>query len=152
MLTRRRFLESAAVAPLAFAPEASSQTLQSPKRIAVITTVYKYLSHAQHIADRFLVGYPINGAWHRPNMKVVSLYVDQKPKDDLSGARASEFGFRVYPTIAEALRAGGDKLAVDAVLIIGEHGEYPRNEKGQILYPRYEFFEQCRKVFEQDGR
>src|SRR5947209_1744382 len=120
MLTRRRFLESAAVAPVAFA-----QTRSDPKRIAVVTTVYKYLSHAQHIADRFLVGYPINGGWHRPNMKVVSLYVDQKPKDDLSGQRASEFGFRVYPTIAEALRVGGDKLAVDAVLIIGEHGEYP---------------------------
>ena len=41
---------------------------------------------------------------------------------------------------------------MDAVLIIGEHGNYPRNEKGQVLYPRYEFFEQCVKVFEQDGR
>ena len=38
------------------------------------------------------------------------------------------------------------------MLIIGEHGNYPRNEKGQVLYPRYEFFEQCVKVFEQDGR
>jgi hypothetical protein len=122
------------------------------KQIAVITTVYRYLSHAQHMADRFLVGYPHNGAWHRPDMKVVSLYVDQKPPGDLSVARAEEFGFRVYPTIAEALRCGGDRLAVDAVLIIGEHGDYPRNEKGQILYPRYEFFQQCVEVFEKDGR
>ena len=67
-------------------------------------------------------------------------------------ARAKEFGFKVYPTIAETLRCGGDKLAVDAVLIIGEHGDYPRNEKGQILYPRYEFFKQCVEVFEKDGR
>jgi len=122
------------------------------KQIAVITTVYRYLSHAQHIADRFLVGYPHNGEWHRPDMKVVALYVDQKPPDDLSAHRAQEFGFRVYPTIAEALRCGGDRLAVDAVLIIGEHGDYPRNEKGQILYPRYEFFQQCVEVFEKDGR
>ena len=41
---------------------------------------------------------------------------------------------------------------MDAVLIIAEHGNYPRNEKGQILYPRYEFFQQCVEVFEQDGR
>jgi len=122
------------------------------KHIAVITTVYRYLSHAQHMADRFLVGYPHNGEWHRPDMKVVSLYVDQKPPDDLSAQRGQEFGFRVYPTIAEALRCGGDRLAVDAVLIIGEHGDYPRNEKGQILYPRYEFFQQCVEVFEKDGR
>ena len=63
------------------------------KQIAVITTVYRYLSHAQHMADRFLVGYPHNGEWHRPDMKVVSLYVDQKPPDDLSAQRAQEFGF-----------------------------------------------------------
>jgi hypothetical protein len=104
------------------------------------------------MADRFLVGYPLNGSWHKPDMKIVSLYVDQKPEGDLSAARAKEFGFQVYPTIAEALRCGGSKLAVDGVLIIGEHGDYPVNEKGQILYPRYEFFEQCVKVFEQDGR
>jgi hypothetical protein len=122
------------------------------KQIAVIATVYRYLSHAQHITDRFLVGYPHNGEWHRPDMKVVSLYVDQKPPDDQSGERAREFGFQVYPTIAEALRCGTDRLAVDAVLIIGEHGDYPRNEKGQILYPRYEFFKQCVEVFEKDGR
>jgi hypothetical protein len=122
------------------------------KRIAVIGSIYKYLSHVGHMADRFLVGYPINGTWHRPDMKIVSLYVDQKPAGDLSEQRAREFDFKVYPTIAEALRCGGDKLAVDAVLIICEHGDYPRNEKGQVLYPRYEFFKQCTDVFEKDGR
>jgi hypothetical protein len=85
-------------------------------------------------------------------MKIVSLYVDQKPEGDQSDVRAKEFGFAVYPTIAEALRCGGSKLAVDAVLIIAEHGNYPRNPKGQVLYPRYEFFKQCTEVFEEDGR
>lgn len=122
------------------------------KRIAIVTTVWRYLSHAQHIGDRFLVGYPRQGRWHRPPARVVSLYVDQKPAGDQSEDRAREFGFRVYPTIPEALRQGGDKLAVDAVLIIAEHGDYPRNELGQILYPRYEFFRQCVEVFEKDGR
>ncbi len=122
------------------------------KRIAVITTIYRYLSHAQHFADRFLVGYPHKGRWHRPDMRVVSLYVDQRPEGDQSLDRAREFGFTVYPTIAEALRCGGDELAVDAVLLIGEHGDYPCNEKGQVLYPRYDFFKECVAVFEQDGR
>lgn len=147
MLTRRTFIESAAATaatPLLAQP--------APKHIAIVTTIYRYLSHAQHMGDRFLIGYPFNGAWHKPNVKVVSLYVDQHPEGDLSQERAKEFGFQVYPTIAETLRAGGSKLAVDAVLIIGEHGDYPKNEKGQILYPRFEFFEQCARVFEQDGR
>jgi hypothetical protein len=121
------------------------------KRIAIVATVYRYLSHAQHIGDRFLVGYPRDGAWHKPDMKVVSLYVDQKPDGDQSAARAKEFDFQVYPTIAEALRCGGSTLAVDAVLVIGEHGNYPRNEKGQVLYPRYDFVKQCVDVFEKDG-
>ena len=123
-----------------------------PQRVAILTTTYHYLSHAQHIGDRFLIGYPRYGRWHKPDMKVVSLYVDQKPKGDQSEERAREFGFKVYPTIAETLRCGGGKLAVDAVLLIGEHGDYPRNELGQILYPRHEFFRQCVEVFDKDGR
>jgi hypothetical protein len=123
-----------------------------PKRVAIVTTIYRYLSHAQHMGDRFLIGYPVNGAWHKGDLQVVSLYVDQRPEGDQSQERAKEFGFQVYPTIAETLRCGGDKLAVDAVLIIGEHGNYPKNELGQVLYPRYEFFKECVDVFTKDGR
>jgi hypothetical protein len=120
--------------------------------MAIVTTEWRYLSHAQHMGDRFLVGYPLNGKWHEPGLDVVSLYVDQTPDGDLSRQRSDEFGFKIYPTIAEALRCGGDKLAVDAVLIIGEHGNYPQNEIGQKLYPRYEFFKQTVEVFRKDGR
>ena len=96
--------------------------------MAIVTTEWRYHSHAWHMGERFLVGYPIQGRWHRPALDVVSAYVDQKPEGDLSRKRAEEFGFPIYPTIAEALRCGGDKLAVDAVLIIGEHGNYPKSE------------------------
>lgn len=126
--------------------------MTAPLRIAVITTIYRYLSHAQHLSDRLLVGYPRAGRWHRPNAQIVSLYVDQHPEGDQSADRAREFGFGVYPTVAEALRCGGKTLAVDAVLIIGEHGDYPVNDLGQVLYPRYEFFKECVRVFEEDGR
>jgi hypothetical protein len=146
-LTRRDFIATTTAAAL---PLRAADT--PPKRVAIVTTIYRLQSHGQHIGDRFIIGYPYAGAWHKPNTRVVSLYVDQKPDGDLSADRAREFGFQVYPTIAETLRCGGNKLAVDAVLIIGEHGNYPRNDKGQILYPRYEFFSQCAKVFEQDGR
>ena len=77
------------------------------KSMAIVTTVWRYLSHAQHMGDRFLVGYPYEGRWHRPAIDVVSLYVDQKPEDDQSAERAASFGFKVYPTIAQALRRGG---------------------------------------------
>src|SRR5277367_6622767 len=143
--TRRTFLQGAAATAI-------PAIAQAPKRVAIISTIFRLQSHAQHIGDRFIVGYPFAGEWHKPKTEVVSMYVDQKPAGDLSGDRAKEFGFQVYPTIAEAVCCGGSKLAVDAVLIIGEHGDYPKNEKGQVLYPRYEFFEQVTKVFEADGR
>ena len=118
----------------------------------MVTNIWFDRSHAWHMAERFLHGYPIEGKWHHPPIEVVSAYVDQVGKDDLSRDRAKEFGFTIYPNVAEALRCGTDRLAVDAVLIIGEHGKYPRNEYGQTLYPRYEFFKQIVDVFAKDGR
>ena len=148
MLTRRTFLGAASAALL----PGTAQQPTAKKKLAVVTTVWTYRSHAWHMAERFLHGYPVAGKWHRPPIEVVSAYVDQTPDGDLSRDRAREFGFKVYPTIAEALRCGGDRLAVDAVLVIGEHGKYPRNDIGQIQYPRYEFFKQIVEVFAKDGR
>lgn len=151
MLSRRQFLGTIGAAALT-----SRQSLfaanAEPKRVAIVTTVWTYQSHAQHMGDRFLIGYPRHGVWHKPPLKVVSLYVDQRPEGDLSEQRARDHGFSIYPTIAETLRCGTDKLAVDAVVVIAEHGKYEQNAKGQILYPRFEFFQEAVKVFEKDGR
>ncbi|MEN9575342.1 MAG: hypothetical protein RL514_3197 [Verrucomicrobiota bacterium] len=152
--SRRDFLTTVAAGlscaasglPALAAPAARS------KRIAVVTTEWRYHSHAWHMAERFLNGYPVKGRWHRPPLEVVSAYVDQTPEKDLSRDRAKEFGFTVYPTVAETLRCGGKQLAVDAVLLIGEHGNYPKNELGQTQYPRYELFKQITDVFRDDGR
>ena len=122
-------------------------------QLAAIVTVYRKYSHAQHIVDRFLYGYGWHGAHYHPPMDLVSLYVDQVPKDDLSKGRGAQFpAMKIYPTITEALTRGGSKLAVDGVVVVGEHGSYPRNEKGQTKYPRWEFFEQIVKVFKDSGR
>jgi hypothetical protein len=111
------------------------------------------MSHAQHIVDRFLDGYGWNGTHHHPPMDLVSLYVDQIGKDDLSRERAARHPeMKMYPTIAEALTLGGTKLAVDGVVLVGEHGHHPRNDKGQTQYPRYEFFQQITRVFRESGR
>ena len=153
MQTRRTFLGTMSAAGVTASMTKAAQPAQANRRkLAVITTEWRFHSHAWHMAERFLHGYPINGHWHRPPFEVVSAYVDQFPKNDLSRLRAEEFGFRIYPTIAEALRCGGNRLAVDAVLIIGEHGNYPNNKIGQKMYPRYEFFRQTVEVFRKDGR
>ena len=123
-----------------------------PKLAAVTTRFFKY-SHTQHIVDRLLDGYGWKGSYHHPPMDLVSLYVDQVGSNDLSHERAARHPqMKMYPTIAEALTLGGSKLAVDGVMLVGEHGNYPKNEKGQTKYPRYEFFEQIVDVFRKSGR
>lgn len=129
-----------------------AQPARRPKIAAICTTYFKY-SHAQHIVDRFLEGYGWEGEHHRPPMDLVALWVDQVGEGDLSRERASRFpSMKIYPTIAEALTLGTSRLAVDGVLLIGEHGRYKRNEKGQRLYPRYEFWREIVQVFESSGR
>jgi len=131
---------------------ASAQRPARPKIACIATVVHKH-SHAQHFIDRFLEGYGWNSTHHHPPMDLVSLYVDQTPNNDLSRDRARRFPtMKIYPSVAEALTLGGSRLAVDGVLLIGEHGEYPRNEKGQHLYPRYELFQKIVAVFRSSGR
>ena len=127
-----------------------SRLIARPK-IAAVVTEHRQRAHAQHFVDRFLWGYPWHGRHHRPPMDLVALYTDQVPEGDLSRARRFP-SMKIYPTIAEALTLGGEKLAVDGVLLIGEHGRYPRNEKGQTLWPRYEFFKQIVDVYRRSGR
>ena len=41
-------------------------------------------------------------------------------------------------------------MSVDAVFLLAEHSDYPTSEKGQKLYPRYEFFQKIVDIFRQD--
>jgi hypothetical protein len=152
MLSRRTFLNAVGAGVVGTTLPAREPERSVVKKMAIVTTEWRERSHAWHMGERFLVGYPVQGRWHKPALKVVSAYVDQTPANDLSRKRAKEFGFTIYPKIAEALRCGGDKITVDAVLIIGEHGDYPTNKIGQKQYPRYEFFKQVTDVFKKDGR
>jgi hypothetical protein len=125
----------------------------SRPKIAAVTTVYFKYSHTQHIVDRFLDGYGWNGAHHYPPMDLVSLYVNQVGQTDLSKERLGRHpSVKSCQTIAEALTLGGSKLAVDGVVLVGEHGNYPRTEKGQVQYPRYQFFKEITDVFRASNR
>jgi hypothetical protein len=153
MLTRRTFLGGAAAAAASTAftrrmPAAESQR----KKIAFLGTEVRVHSHAQHFLDRLTLGYGWRGAWQQPRVDVASVYIDQFPDGDLARNRIKRHHLKLFPTISEALTLGGKELAVDGVVIIGEHGNYPKNEKSQTLYPRYEWFKEVVKAFEASGR
>ncbi len=125
--------------------------MNARKKVAAVVTVYTHWSHADVIVGKILEGYNYDGG-DGPNLELVSLYVDQTPARDMSRDLAKKHKFTIYPTTEAALTRGGDKLAVDGVLCIGEHGTYPKNDRGQILYPRRRFFEDVCKVFEKSKK
>lgn len=166
-LSRRSFLQAtAAGAALGQAVEGQAgaprpgpraappaRTDRPQKRIAVVTTAYHYLSHAYHICGRFLHGYLRDGRLHYPDATIAGMYVDQPRRpDDLSRELSREYGFTLFDTVAGALTLGADRLAVDGVLLIGEHGDYAYNDRGQKQYPRYELFQQIVEVFRRSER
>ena len=129
-----------------------TQSTQRP-RLAAVITAYKRLLHGQHVVDRFLDGYGWAGTYHHPAMDLVSLYVDQRGEGDLTQERLDRHPtLKLYPTIAETLTLGTSKLAVDGVVVVGEHGTYPLTDTGIMKHPHYEFFEQITKVFHDSGR
>jgi hypothetical protein len=121
------------------------------KNVAAIVTEYRKWSHADVIVGKILEGYNQDGG-PGPNLRLVSLYVDQFPANDLSRGLAKKYGFKIYESIEGALTLGGKRLAVEGVLCIGEHGRYPTNARGQILYPRRRFFEEVARTFEKCGK
>ena len=129
-------------------PAASHKRL----KVGAVITAFTYRSHAHVILENFVAPYLFNGKSSSPGMDVVSLYADQFPEGELGRAFAAKYNIPIYKTIAEALCLGGEKLAVDAVLSIGEHGEYPVNEKGQREYPRKRFFDEIIAVFRRSGK
>ena len=136
-MLRRHFLSSLAPAPR--------------KRIAAIVTEYRWFSHADVICGRLLGGHSANNIWTPPRTNLVSLYTAQVPANDMSRDLAARHGFKIYPTIREALTLGTAKLAVEGVVFVGEHGNYPFNDLGQHLYPRFELFNEILDVYEQSG-
>jgi hypothetical protein len=129
--------------------------LPARKRVAMINSIYRFRSHAYHLGRRILFGYDREGFHHQPALKLARMFNDQYPDDDLSRTDGQAYDFEVVETVAQALGDGSAResgLDVDAVLLVVEHGDYKLNEFGQILYPRYELFQQVVDVFKKVGR
>ena len=151
-MTRRGFLAASAGSvgvALAQSPP--------PKRIAAIITEYWTGSHADVLVGKYLEGWLQDGKSAGPRSKIVSMYTEHGPasdtiRPDISRPMAAKHGVPIYRTIHEALTLGGDDLAVDGVLLIGEHGRYPMNDKAQTLYPRFKMFLEITDTYRRTGQ
>jgi hypothetical protein len=155
-MNRRDFLARAgALATTSLAGRASAQLIAPPasdKKVAAIVTTYYRYSHADNLVTRFMEGYSIVGKSFPPPCQVASLFIEQVGDTDIGRPLAKQWKVPLAKSIADALTLGGDKLAVDGVLLIAEHGDYPLTAKGQKQYPRRRFFEEVVKVFRASKR
>src|SRR5437660_672383 len=126
--SRRGFLtQSVALGAAVLLPRSGRAQLiaapASPKRVAAIVTTYHRYSHADDIVTRFMEGYSVVGKSYPPPCRVASLYIDQVTDTDIGRPLARQWKVPVFKTIADALTLGGDRLAVDGVLLVAEHGD-----------------------------
>jgi hypothetical protein len=153
--SRRRFLQAAGAClggGMALPALGVRAAERKRPRVAAIFTVFHYRSHAHVLLENFLEPYLFRGKLTDPGVDVVSFYADQRVKNDMTQDVARQYKVRVCKTIREALCLGGKELAVDAVLSIGEHGNYPVNKLGQREYPRKRFFDEIVGVMRESPR
>ena len=152
--SRRNFLRSAGAAT-AFGlwPGISAGDNHPPqkKSVAAVVTIYRKGSHTDVLIGKILEGWDQQSG-PGPNLKLASMYVDQFPEDDLSRAMSNRHGFPIFDSIQQSITLGSPQVAVDGVISIGEHGDYPSNELGQHLYPRRRFFQEISDTFEKFGK
>jgi hypothetical protein len=121
-------------------------------RIAGIYTIHRERAHAYHILESHMGPFLFRGKLTDPGVDVVSWYADQFPDGDMTREAAARLNVPLLDSIEEALTLGGDGLGVDGVLLIGEHGDYPRSELGQVMYPRKEFFDRIVAVMDRSKK
>ncbi|HTV00909.1 MAG TPA: hypothetical protein VMF13_10240, partial [Luteitalea sp.] len=145
-LTRRQMLGATGMAGLAaftgLTSTATAQTPQKRPRIACLVSFWGATrSHADWIVTKLIDGYWWQGAHMDSRVEVASVYFHQKATSGLGQKVCQAKGIPVFDTVGEAVTLGGKTLAVDGVVIVGEHGEYPTNLKGQWLLPRWWIYE-----------
>jgi len=145
-------IPASTVAAQSSGSEAESSAAKKKPRIAAVVTEYRHNSHADVIVSRLLQGYLLNGEGKFPQLELASIYTDQVPENDTSRALAAEHQIPIFDNIADALTLGGSELAVDGVLLVAEHGDYPESQTGSIQYPKRRFFSEIAKVFQESGR
>lgn len=121
-------------------------------KIALIITSYFEASHADVVGTRLIKGYEWQGSRIEPRVEVVSMYLEQigdyedrnaeaRHRTDIGVEIAQTAGVPLFFTVAEAIGLGHGGVAVDGIVIIGEHGDYEDNVFGEKLYPRRRLFD-----------
>ncbi len=125
--------------------------LWEPKPVAAVITEWRKNSHADVILSRILE--PEAWGHTRPfALRLAAIYADQFPANDLCRTLCARHGVPIFPTVTGAVGVGTRSVPVEGVIIVGEHGQYATNSRGQHLYPRRRLFDEVVHAFRLLGR
>lgn len=117
-----------------------------PKLVAAVITEWRTNSHADVLLSRILE--PEAWGHTKPfGLKLAAVYADQFPKNDLCRPYCEKHNIPIFPTVTGAIGVGTRAVAVDGVILVGEHGQYAHNGLEQTLYPRRRLFEEVVHAF-----
>ena len=154
-MTRRDWLFSTAAAgvgtSVAQSAMAGLTAAVKPKSVAAVVSAYEKGLHADVLIGKILEGWKQDGG-SGPALTLAAMYVEQFTANDLARPLAKKYNVPLFDTIENAVTVGGDNIPVDGVISIGEHGDYPWNDKEQHLYPRRRFFREIADAFQKYGR
>jgi hypothetical protein len=160
LLTRRAMLATSGMAGLAaftgIMPMLNAQAAPVPEKRPRIACLVSYwglpTSHADWIVNKLLDGFWWHGTPTPSPVEVVSVYINQFDTSLLGQKVCKAKNIPIFKTVGEAVTLGGPELAVDGVVIVCEHGNYPTDLKGHWLLPRWWIYSQVMHVFEQSKR
>jgi hypothetical protein len=153
LFTRREMLGMSGAALAGLAAGTVSHAQEKRPRIACVVTYWATpRSHADWIISKLMDGYWWQGKATPSRVDVVSAYIHQLDESGLGRKVCESKGVPLFDSVKHALTLGGEELDVDGVVLVGEHGVYHGNLKGQKYYPRWWLYQQIVRVFEESKR
>ena len=121
-------------------------------QVAGVTTIYRHNSHSDVLLTRLMKTDTLDGKGLAGSVKLASITTDQIAENDLSRRFGKEHSVPIFESVAGALTLGTGHLAVDGVMLIAEHGHYPRSDTGQTIYPKRRLFGEVIEIFQKSDR
>src|SRR5580698_1532727 len=87
---------SLAVLAIGWSAPAATPRAKHVPRVAALVTAYYHNSHADVIVSRLLQTMTLDGKGERPNLKLVSLYIDQPESSHVGLEIARQYGVPLF--------------------------------------------------------
>src|SRR4051812_16628300 len=97
--------------------------MRTLRKLAFLLEDFGKPSSGPQLLDRFLIGYPRDGAWHQPAFETVSAHLMLTNNDSDFDQRPEDFDLVIAPNAAQAVEGA------DAVVVVSRNPGAVANER-----------------------